>query len=127
MLQLVPYVKTMVCAVMALKGACSQAVHNKERCTALAECVRVAAQPSRALCAAPNCYASMWDCVGGAQQSFACVRASVRAWVLSMCARASLPHARSGVSLCRTHESARRCRRWLEGLCTVLRGTLGVL
>jgi hypothetical protein len=26
-------------AVMKLKGACSQAVHNKERCTALAECV----------------------------------------------------------------------------------------
>ena len=39
-LQHVPYVKTMFGAVMALKGACSQAVHNKERCTALAECVR---------------------------------------------------------------------------------------
>jgi hypothetical protein len=34
-----PYVKTMFGAVMKLKGACSQAVHNKERCTALAECV----------------------------------------------------------------------------------------
>jgi hypothetical protein len=41
-LQHVPYVKTMFRAVMALKGACSQAVHNKERCAALAECVRVA-------------------------------------------------------------------------------------
>ena len=39
MLQHVPYVKTMFSAVMALKGACSQAVHNKDRCTALAECV----------------------------------------------------------------------------------------
>jgi hypothetical protein len=37
--QLVPYVKTMLSAVMVLKGACSQAVHNKERCIALAECV----------------------------------------------------------------------------------------
>ncbi len=44
-LQHVPYVKTMFRAVMALKGACSQAVHNKERCAALAECVRVAAHP----------------------------------------------------------------------------------
>ncbi len=45
-LQHVPYVKTMLGAVMALKGACSQAVHNKERCAALAECVRFAAPPS---------------------------------------------------------------------------------
>jgi hypothetical protein len=36
-LQHVPYVKTLFGAVMALKGACSQAVHNKERCTALGE------------------------------------------------------------------------------------------
>jgi hypothetical protein len=80
-LQLVPYVKTMVGAVMALKGACSQAVHNKERCTALAECVRVAAQLSRALCAAPNCYASMWDCVWGpSNRSRASVRPCVRGY-----------------------------------------------
>ncbi len=44
--QHVPYVKTMFCSVMALRGACSQAVHNKERCAALAECVRIAAHPS---------------------------------------------------------------------------------
>ena len=36
-LQHVPYVKTMFSAVMALKGACNQAVHNKKRCTALGE------------------------------------------------------------------------------------------
>ena len=40
-LQLVPYVKMMFGAVMTLEGACSQAVHNKERCIALAECVRL--------------------------------------------------------------------------------------
>jgi hypothetical protein len=34
-------------AVVTLKRACSQAVHNKERCAALAECVRVAAHPSK--------------------------------------------------------------------------------
>jgi hypothetical protein len=39
-LQHVPYVKTMFGAVMALKGACSQAMNNKERSAALAECVR---------------------------------------------------------------------------------------
>ena len=39
-LQHVPYVKTMFSAVIALKGACREAVHNKERCTALGECVR---------------------------------------------------------------------------------------
>ena len=50
-LQLVPYVKTMFGAVMALRSACSQAVHNKERCAALAECVRIAAPPRHALCA----------------------------------------------------------------------------
>ncbi len=54
-LQHVPYVKTMFGAVIALKGACSQAVHNKERCAALAECVRVArllrSRESDALCA----------------------------------------------------------------------------
>ncbi len=44
-LQHVPHVKTMFGAVMALKGACSQAVHNKERCAALAECVRIAVLP----------------------------------------------------------------------------------
>ncbi len=48
-LQHVPYVKTMFGAVMALKGACSQAVHNKERCTALAECVRCQSEHARAL------------------------------------------------------------------------------
>ena len=48
-MQLVPYVKTMFGAVMALRGACSQAVHNKERCAALAECVCFAFSiPSRA-------------------------------------------------------------------------------
>ena len=52
-LQLVPYVKTMFGAVMALRSACSQAVHNKERCAALAECVRVAFS-IRALRTAPN-------------------------------------------------------------------------
>ncbi len=79
MLQLVPYVKTMLGAVMALKGACSQAVHNKERCIALAECVRGAAHPSRALCAVPNCCASVWDGVWGPINRS---RASVRPCVL---------------------------------------------
>ncbi len=36
-LQLVPYVKTMFSAVWTLRRACSHAVHNKERCTALGE------------------------------------------------------------------------------------------
>ena len=49
--QHVPHVNTMFGAVMTLKGACSQAVHNKERCAALAECVRIAAPPRHALCA----------------------------------------------------------------------------
>jgi hypothetical protein len=47
--QHVPYVKTMFGAVMALKGACSRAAHNKERCTALAECVRRQSEHARAL------------------------------------------------------------------------------
>ena len=36
-LQHLPYVRTMFSAVMALKGACNQAVHNKSRCTALGQ------------------------------------------------------------------------------------------
>ncbi len=47
--QHVPYVKTMFGAVIKLKRACSQAVHNKERCTALAECVHIASHSSLVL------------------------------------------------------------------------------
>ena len=68
-LQHVPYVKTMFGAVMALKGACSQAVHNKERYAALAECVRIAAhsEPRAALkacgtaCGGPSMRARAWE------------------------------------------------------------------
>jgi hypothetical protein len=102
-LQHVPYVKTMFSAVMALKGACSQAVHNKERCTALAECVRVAAQPRSAL--HPS---TPKACVG------------IIIVIIMACSQRS-------VSLCYAHETARWGCTWLEGLCTVPRGTLGVL
>jgi hypothetical protein len=108
-LQHVPYVKTMFGAVMTLKGACTQAVHNKERCAALAECVRIAAQP-RMHCVRLRIRASVWD---------ACVspHPCVRAWLFSMshhrfrcnvlaAACVSLPHARDrGGGAC----------RWLEG------------
>jgi hypothetical protein len=119
-LQHVPYVKTMFSAVMALKGACSQAVHNKERCIALAEYVRVAAQPS--LGAASRYGAELCErvglCVSRSMRARACVS------ITTYCAHASpsfsLHRAQCGVSLCYTHETAPRCCRWLEGLCTVL-------
>jgi hypothetical protein len=41
--QNVPYVKCMVNGLVALNGACDQAVHNKERCLSLSGC----AAPSR--------------------------------------------------------------------------------
>ena len=41
--QNVPYVKIMVNGLVALNGACDQAVHNKERCLSLSGC----AAPSR--------------------------------------------------------------------------------
>ncbi len=79
-LQLVPYVKTMFGAVMALRSACSQAVHNKERCAALAECVRIAAHPRVAHGA--GCVRASGIRVGYTiDRAHAIVRACVRACV----------------------------------------------
>ncbi len=107
--QHVPYVKTMLGAVMALRGACSQAVHNKERCAALAECVRVAAPPRHALCA--ECGAPrrmrLGLCVGVYHDARACVRACV----LSMCACSTIVFAASclqwSASRCHMHATVR--------------------
>ncbi len=119
-LQLVPYVKTMFGAVMALRSACSQAVHNKERCAALAECVRVAAHPRVAHGA--ECVRASGIRVGPIDRAHACVRSLRALRGCYRCAplRAPLRRARSGRSLYDMHNSARRCCRWLEGLCTVL-------
>ena len=87
-MQHVPCVKTMFGAVMKLKGACNQAVHNKERCTALVECVRWRSEHARALIdwfvrAAGVCVRGYWRlcarvCVGLCVCDCVCV--SVRAY-----------------------------------------------